>query len=382
MSSGSIALIFAVLTKTGDWALLRNLETAAYSRLLERSEFKEGLLHWTSRLLAERLKNVTATFLTQVSFEDDPSDEREALNLILKSLHCRFVQLFTAGLQFKAVTGATDNRYEFVVNALETFIVENDPQPASRRTSEMDARTQKRHSNTSWFHASLRVYGAAPPNRLNPRADAIIQTNNFVPGLSKTKCHCIYISDIAIEKTETSLGRSNLQICSPFGTTIASQRELFPLVTSTDQPSDAGFNNFGEIGNTSQQRFTSSIRAACATSTADRAGQTRAESFLGKQIPQTEARLNEDNGSLSDKGPLEPVFEVEAVLVQAEGETSRSETSAVDQGADSKSKNEGPWICHTCGTPLSSNDSLRRHERNGKPTNVQNLGSLNTDSND
>jgi len=355
----------AMLTSIGGWAWLRNFETAAYSRFLERPEFIECLLPRRSRLLADRLSKVTATFLIPVSPDGNGCvDGPNILDAILGRLHFRFIELFLAGLKFKAATAATDNRYEFVIHRPGTLSFEKGAKQASASTSEMHGRFQMR--GTSWLHASLKVYDAGPANLLNPQSDAIVQTNNFVPRISKAKCRCIFSKDITIEKSETRLALWNLQTRSPFGTSVRSQRENLPRIPSTRQSNnpDVPSSDFNAMDDTLQQRMSGSTQAASVKATDNRSKRTTTESSLGKRTSQTEALFDEDNDSSSD---LTRVSDAEADIASAEQEAMTSDIPAIDAGGDASGRNKASCICSACGTKLSSKTALLRHEKNSKP---------------
>jgi hypothetical protein len=355
----------AMLIGIGGWAWLRNFETAAYSRFLERPEFKECLLPRRSRLLADRLSKVTATFLIPVSPDGNGCvDAPNVLDAILGRLHFRFMELFLAGLKFKAATAATDNRYEFVIHRPGTLSSEKGAKQASASTSKMHGRLQMR--GTSWLHASLKIYDAGPANLLNPQSDAIVQTNNFVPRISKAKCRCIFSKDITIEKSETRLAFWNLQTRSPFGTPVRSQRENLPRIPSTNQSNnpDVRSSDFNAMDDTLQQRMSGSSQAASVKATDNRTKRATTEFLLGKRTSQTEPLFDEDNDSSSD---LTWVSEVEADIVSAEQEAMTSDIPAIDVGGDASGRNKASCICFACGTKLSSKTALLRHEKNSKP---------------
>jgi hypothetical protein len=367
----------AILTSIGGWAWLRNFETAAYSRFLERPEFKECLLPRRSRLLADRLSKATATFLIPVSPDGNGCvGGPNILDAILGRLHFRFIELFLAGLKFKAATAATDNRYEFVIHRLGTLSFERGAKQASASTSKMNGRFQRR--GASWLHASLKVYDAGPANLLNPQSDAIVQTNNFVPRISKAKCRCIFSKDITIEKLETRLALWNSETRSPFGTSVTSQRENLPpiLLTSQSNNPDVRSSDFNAIDDTLQQRMSGSTQAAPVKATGNRSKRTTTEPSLGKRTSQTEAQFDEDNDSSLD---FTWVGEAEADIESAEQEAMTSDILALDAG-DASGRNKASCICFACGAKLSSKTALLRHEKNSKPLNDQKLVALSTDS--
>jgi hypothetical protein len=369
----------AMLTSTGGWAWLRNFETAAYSRFLERPEFKECLLPRRSRLLADRLRKVTATFLIPVSPDGNGCvDGSNTLNAILGRLHFQFIELFSAGLKFKAATAATDNRYEFVIHRLGTLSFEKGAKQVSANTSTMNGRFQR--IGTSWLHASLKVYDAGPANLLNPQYDAIVQTNNFVPRISKAKCLCIFSKEITIEKSETRLAHWNLQTRSPFDTSVRSQRENLPQILPTSQSNspDVPSSDFNAIDDTLQQRMSGSAQAASVKATDNRREQPATESSLGKRTSQTQALFDEDNDSSSD---FTLVGEAEADIASAEQEAIAVDILAIDAEGDASGRNKASCACFTCGAKLSCKASLVRHEKNSKSHNDQKLAALSTDLN-
>jgi hypothetical protein len=368
-----------MLISIGGWAWLRNFETAAYSRFLERPEFKESLLPRRARLLADRLSKATVKFLIPVSLDGNGCvDGLKVLNAILGRLHFRFIELFLAGLKFKAAAAATDNRYEFIIHRPGTLSFENGAKITSASTSQVHERFQKR--GTSWLHASLKVYDAGPANLLNPQSDAIVQTNNFVPRTSKAKCRCIFSKDITIEKSETRLALWNLQIRSSFDTSVRSQRENLTQILPTSQSnrSDVWSSDFNAIDDTLQQRMSRSAQAASVKATDNRREQPATESSLGKRTSQTEALFNEDNDSSSD---LTLVGEAEADIASAEQEAMAADIPAIGAEGDASGRNMASCACFTCGAKLSCKAALVRHEKNSKPHNDQKLADLSTDLN-
>jgi len=201
---------------------------------------------------------------------------------------------------------------------------------------------------------------------LNPQSDAIVQTNNFVPRISKAKCRCIFSKDITIEKSETRLALWNLQTRSPFGTSVRSQRENLPRIPSTRQSNnpDVPSSDFNAMDDTLQQRMSGSTQAASVKATDNRSKRTTTESSLGKRTSQTEALFDEDNDSSSD---LTRVSDAEADIASAEQEAMTSDIPAIDAGGDASGRNKASCICSACGTKLSSKTALLRHEKNSKP---------------
>lgn len=341
-----------ILTSVADWAWLRNLETAAYSRFLEK--FKIGLLPMRSRLLADRLIKVIATFLIPVSLEETGiADGPKALDNILDldSLHFELIDMFSAGLEFKAAAGGSDNRYEFIVNPLN---IDQTRKAESSGSSQIC-------TSRPWNYASLRVYDAGIPNWLDPRSDAIIQTNNFVPGLSRTKARCIYSRDISKEGSETGFDGSTLQTHNPFSTSVRSQRRILSPTTSVNRS-----NNLGTIHSPNQRIFGRSNRPTSVEPIDNRPEHCRIDCSSSKQISHPEDQLNRDDDSLSTISSVRDPFEVEINTMRVELESTTTEKAVDEQGADVASKHERSSICGACGTELSCYDSMLRHQKNSK----------------
>jgi hypothetical protein len=290
-------------------------------------------------------------------------DGPNILDAILVRFHFRFMKLFLTGLKFKAATAATDNRYEFVIHRPGALSFEKGAKQASASTSKINGRFQRR--GTSWLHASLKVYDAGTANLLNPQSDAIFQTHNFVPRISKGKCRCIFNKDITIEKSETRLALWNSQTRSPFGTSVISQRKNLPpiLLTSQSNNPDVRSSDFNAIDDTLQQRMSGSTQAAPVKATGNRSKRTTTESSLGKRTSQTEAQFGEDNDTSS---ALTWVGEVEADIESAEQEAMTSDIPAIDAGGDASGRNKPPCIRFACGAELSSKTTLLRHEKHSK----------------
>jgi hypothetical protein len=265
------------------------------------------------------------------------------------------MKLFLTGLKFKAATAATDNRYEFVIHRPGALSFEKGAKQASASTSKINGRFQRR--GTSWLHASLKVYDAGTANLLNPQSDAIFQTHNFVPRISKGKCRCIFNKDITIEKSETRLALWNSQTRSPFGTSVISQRKNLPpiLLTSQSNNPDVRSSDFNAIGDALQQRMSGSTQAAPVKATGDRSKRTTTEFSLGKRTSQTEAQFDEDNDTSS---ALTWVGEAEADIESAEQEAMTSNIPAIDAGGDASGRNKAPCICFACGAELFSRTAI------------------------
>jgi hypothetical protein len=361
------------LTNTGDWAWLRNLQTAAYSRFLASSEFKEGLLPIRSRLLADRLSNAAAFLIIPVSSESGHAGGPKVVDPILETLHSRFNSLFFAGLRFKATTAATDNRYEFALEPLGTMTLEMTQGPAPMRTFTTHDRGLRGDTSRSWFHASLRVYDAGPANWLNPRSNAIIQTDNFVPGLSKTNCNCIY-KDITVKISDIRHGGSEMQNIGASRNLKRSRRESLEspstlrLDTAGLGPSSCGRTDYAQ-----DQRVCKSAGYKFSRSIDDRLEQNTTDFLSAKRISVSEYRRDEDNdsGSDSDLTSIGDPYEPNPDMTRAEVEATRSERTVPAQRAPATRTAGDGYVCPACGTSLSNLDSLRRHQRNGTIFHVQ-----------
>jgi hypothetical protein len=353
------------LTNSGDWAWLRNFETAAYSRFLERSEFKEGLLPMRSTSLARRLSAATASFIVQVPWEVGLAEFPRGIDSVFETLHARFKEVFSASLNFKAATAATDNRYEFIVMSPHALGTEMSREPPPRSTSILHEATQMRGGSRSWVHASLRVYMAGPADWLNPRSNAIIQTDNFVPGLSE-KHKCIYSKDIAVERSDIRLDGSGFSIHSPVSNSNRLQRD--PIVQASETwPSMAhpGPRMRGSVNNELGGGNSRSTQHVSSQSADDPPDHRMSTSSWAKEISSFESPRDRDEGSLSDLTSVEEQYDVDFTMKKAGRETTRNKGKIFGQVASTSHLKTSPHVCLACGTPLSNLDCLRRHEKKG-----------------
>ncbi|KAE9373612.1 hypothetical protein N431DRAFT_407256 [Stipitochalara longipes BDJ] len=366
MREGSTSLFLKSIEEIAlehrDWAWLRNLETAAYSRFLERSEFKEGLLPMKSRLLADRLSNATASFITPITSEISRDDKPKAIDSILESLHARYIKLFSAGLKFKAATAVTDNKYEFVLKLPGTLIGEQSQEQIPRSTHTTQERSRIADKERSWFHASLRVYDAGPANWLNPRTDAIIQTDNFVSGISKTNNKCIYHKDIAIKISDIREDRSGLETHRTIGR--SGSQLLSALFTVQFNDPDTRPNSYNRIDDALEQKMSRSSQNLTNNPSNREPDQHQAADTSAKQIAAPQRQRDNDNGSQPDLTPVADPYQMDPGVSKTNAGATKSKRG-IRRSTIDRPGTAGAFVCSACGTPLSTSDILRRHEKNG-----------------
>ena len=322
-----------------------------------------------SKLLADRLANATASLIGPITSEINPDDKSKAIDSILQSLHARYIKLFSAGLKFKAATAATDSRYEFVLEVPGTLAGEQSQEQALGSPFTTRDRFRLRGTRPAWFHASLRVYDAGPANWLNPQADAIIQTDNFVPGISKVNCPCIYQKDILIERSDIEDNTSSLQKHTTVGT---SGRQVLstPLHFQLSSP-NARLQSRGEMEAGLGQRMDQSFQYVPPNSSNRELDLSQATYTPTRKVVLPHSQVENYNRRQSELMVGTDSCRVDSRTSKKQEEAARSKRVGFDSRTSDTEGVTETFVCHKCGTPLSNNHSLQRHENNGMCSNYR-----------
>jgi len=314
-------------------------------------------------LLADRLTNATATLIRPVASETSPDHRPEPIDSILDSLHGRYVKLFCAGLQFKAATAITNNKYEFVLQLPGTLTGQQGLEQTIGSPSTTRGKMRKRTTRTSWFHASLKVFDAGPRNWLNPLTDAIIQTDNFVPRTSKTNRPCVYEKDILIERSDIRDDSSSLTMHNTL---------RFSVRPPLSRPLNIQFNDAdtrrssrSEMEERMDGAMDRSFQNVLQSSSNGETQQHQSSYTSTKEVVARDGQINNENRRRSELTAVEEVYETDSGALGKQAGCPRSETLSLGSRASGMRGAADDHICRMCGAPLANYDTRRRHEKNG-----------------
>ena len=312
---------------------MRNYDTAAYSELINSDLFKEDLVPRKATRLADRLIDALTPMLIQPARDaayNEPTSSNDPFE-ICEGLRFRFIEMFKASLQFKAVTALTDHQYEFVVHRPGTSFQDGRIY-SSPRTFNRSARSWATADIGQWLHATLNIYETAPPNIQDPQADAIIQTGNFTSKEAQTRpCKLVDSKAITIKKTEHTIVFSSLHDRRP---ALDSTSTTYQCARQIEAPRDRSAQS---------QKSTSPLQPKIPN-------------------PLAQTGFDDEDSELSEVISVAELDQTQETVASLQPPDKHTQAQSIRTPASSTTDNR----CTLCGTQLSSKHCLQRHMQDSK----------------